>query len=82
MAEPQRISKRRAAALLTIIEAGFADEVSWISERFGVSFNHDGTVNWNGDVLVTDEEQRELRERLDTLNEARAAASIFTRRYT
>lgn len=79
---PVRISKLRAHALLTIIEAGFAEEMSSISETFGVSFNRDGTVDWKGDELVTKEEERELRERLDTLNEARAAASIFIRRYT
>lgn len=80
---PIRITKKRANALLTIIEYGIDAERDSIKQEFGVKFAVDGQL------LITDDDyglldpgqKEELTGRLESLADAIAASQIFHRRY-
>lgn len=82
MEDPIRMTKRRAVALLELASRGLDEERASIEDTFGVEFRRDGGLDVTDPGLLVQAEVDELNERVETLNEGRAAMRIFRRRYT
>lgn len=83
-AQPTRLTKERANALLDFVDRGLADERDSLSQLFGLRFDQNGKLDLeeNSFELFEPGELDELRERLDLMERANAAAIIIQRRYT
>lgn len=78
---PRRLTKGRANAMLDIFSLGLMLERDRIELDFGVTFNADGTLDTDAELLPPGDLEL-LARRLDALAAALDAATIFRQRYT
>lgn len=81
--QPIRLTKRRAQALLLMVERGIEAERTTIEQNYGVKFDANGIAGMDeeGFRLLAPGDDEVLADALESMIAALDAAAIISRRY-